>query len=118
MIEPHKRRWFRFSFRLRTLFLVVTAIALTLGWAMWNVRQVRQRERVEQYLSLCKCEVIPGTSPRPWNSMPAMWSMFGAKPVRTITLRNIWVTDEDVPHIKYWFPEADIIDNRPRNRPQ
>jgi len=91
---------------------------MIMGWVMWNVRQVRQRERVEQYLALIKCDVNRGTSKKPWKSMPVMWSILGAKPVRSIRLGGIWVQDEDLPHIKYWFPEAEIKDERPRNQPQ
>lgn len=109
-----RRRWF--AFRLRTLFLAIAAMCLVLGWIAWNLQQLRQRERVRQYLVLCRCRIEPGTSNRPWKSLPIMWSMLGAEPVRLIELSGVWVKDEDRPHIEFWFPEADILDVRPPQR--
>lgn len=42
---PASRRWFRFAYSLRTLFLVVTALCIWLGW---NANIVQQRKRMRE----------------------------------------------------------------------
>jgi hypothetical protein len=44
MTAPLKRRWFRFG--LRTMFVVVTVLAIPLGWLVWQMQIVRERKAV------------------------------------------------------------------------
>ena len=39
MTAPPKRRWFRFTFSLQTLFIVVTIVGVWLGWQLKIVRE-------------------------------------------------------------------------------
>src|SRR5262245_58654935 len=73
---PAKRRWFRFS--LRTLFIVVTAICLWLGW---QVHLVRERNDLQKHLSGLTQKPHEGVSwtfERNSNSVPILWQWMGA----------------------------------------
>ena len=60
-----KRHWFRFAFRLRTLFVAVTVLGIALGWWTWQVKLVRERKefvtQIENQggLLLARSGVIP-----------------------------------------------------------
>jgi hypothetical protein len=43
---PPKRRWFRFSFSLWTLFVSFTIFCLILGWIISNLNWIRQRRAI------------------------------------------------------------------------
>jgi hypothetical protein len=44
MTSQPRRRWFRFAFGLRTLFVAVTLAAITTGWLLMNLQIVWQRK--------------------------------------------------------------------------
>ncbi len=88
-----KRRWFRFS--LRTMFVMVTLLAVWLGW---QVRWLHRRDKFQSWLkaqeefaaahghefttSTAEWFPIPGSPPRgSW----LLW-MFGREEVKTLTL--------------------------------
>jgi hypothetical protein len=45
-IAAPKRRWFRFAFSLRTLFVVVTVLAAAMGYLVWKARTLRQQSQI------------------------------------------------------------------------
>lgn len=45
-----RRRWFRFAFSLRTLFVIVTLAALLFGWVAYNYQIVSERKQLLQEL--------------------------------------------------------------------
>ncbi len=109
-IEAPKPRRIRFS--LKTLLLLITAFAVCLGW---NVYQVNQRHRIEQYVSTypdpwrknnVQVPFVYGPPTKPWKSLPIMWRLLGVKSVQEVDLQG--VSEEDKEHIRVWFPEADF----------
>jgi hypothetical protein len=108
-----RRRW-RLRFSLKTFLLLVTAFAVWLGW---NVYQVSQRQRMEQYARSVRARyqytyvtltVVHGPPTKPWKSLPFMWRLLGVKSVSRIDSNGGVLDKEDVEQIRKWFPEADI----------
>ena len=99
---------FRFRFSLRWLFLAMAAVALWLGW---NIYQLHQRKIVEAYITTLGGSLWRGESqiqvPRPWKRMPFTWRLLGEKPVQSIWARGA-SDEDDRAQIKAYFPEADI----------
>ena len=56
MTAPPRRRWFRFAFSLRTMFVVVTIFGVWLGW---NLKIVLERKAVLRELADLDLEVPP-----------------------------------------------------------
>ena len=104
--ENHQHRLFRFS--LRTLFIIVSILALWLGW---NVHQLRKREMVEQFIvqNINPAALEAGSPVRPWKSLPVMWQLLGAKPIRHIHVQGAHISNDDRADIMASFPEADIV---------
>jgi hypothetical protein len=102
-----RRRPFRFSLRL--LLAAVTAICLWLGWGLY---QVRQRERVHQFLLDRGAGVgEAGVEVKPWRRVPLTWRLLGVEPVAWIIVDGEGLSDEDREEIRSWFPEADVTFN-------
>lgn len=104
--ETFKRRRWRFG--LRTLFLVVTAVALWLGW---NVYQLQKRAGVAKFIltsSGSSQAITYGPPVRPWKSLPATWRLLGVKLVTYINLSGVKLEDEDIGQIQASFPEAEF----------
>jgi hypothetical protein len=103
MTPTPKRRW---SFSLRVLFLVVTVVGIWLGW---NLKQVRDRERMLALIVERDATVIGlGSYEKP---LPLIWWLFGAKSIGRGII--IWMpesqfTDDEVERAKYLFPEASV----------
>jgi hypothetical protein len=97
------------QFSLRTLFVVVTILALPMGWLAWNAWQVRQRERFQQrfgedeVMGIRRVRLV-GEEATP----PLIWRLFGAKPEDRINLSREKFTDDEIQQIEALFPEADI----------
>jgi hypothetical protein len=112
MSEGHepRRRWFRFAFSLRTLFIVVTILIV---WIGWNVNRVRERTATIQYISRnaeVGVEMYFGREQKPWRGMPLAWQWLGAEPVALVVLPKIGAFDEDDRRaISRLFPEAQVI---------
>jgi hypothetical protein len=111
MPDAPKHRRFRFG--LRTFFIALTAFAFWLGW---NVYQVRQRGRMEQYVATLTSRfeskptspIFYGPPRQPWKSLPIMWHLLGVKSVQTLNLRDVDIPETDRSYIRAWFPEAEI----------
>ena len=106
MSETPKRRW---SFSLRTLFVVVTIFACWLGW---NVHQLQKREAFQQ--SLLERGVVflddpPISTTGPTKRMPLTWYLLGAKPVVAIELHPSLLEEIGESTITAYFPEAEIV---------
>jgi hypothetical protein len=65
MTTAPKRRWFQWS--LRTLFVVVTAVALLVGWIVYQLSWMRERrELVNRVESYAVIGVGGGLAEAPW----------------------------------------------------
>jgi hypothetical protein len=101
----------RFQFRLRTLFISVTALAVASAWVGHQLDWIRQRhEAKEQYgVTLSTLYVrdmrdrIPNPTPCPKAPWPLRW--LGQDGYAEIWMRNL-ASDGDVRAIKLLFPEA------------
>jgi hypothetical protein len=98
--QPSPRR--RFQFRLRTLLIGVTLVAVPLGYVGWQAKIVRERE---EFLETRYW--LPGDS-SPFEPVQAPWMLrlFGAKPVYHVT---VWGKVE-AERAASLFPEA-IVEN-------
>jgi hypothetical protein len=99
----------RFRFSLRTLFVVVTLIAVWLGWTLWRLRQ---REKVYLYLTssahfshafVMRPDELPLA---PWKRLPVTWRLLGAKPLSLTKLQRDRFSERDQRQIQSLFPEA------------
>jgi hypothetical protein len=98
-----RRRWLRFS--LRTLFLLLTACCI---WIGWNVHQVRERATMRQYILAQGGTISSGPPIKPWKTLPVMWSILGVQPVSSMILPAGMFPEEDRRSIDPFFPEAEI----------
>ncbi len=108
MDEKHGRRWFRFS--LRTLFLVITAVSLWLGW---NYRIVHERKEIRrqilQDMDARKCLVRTSW----WPDEPPQFSwtrtLLGDEPwFSGFFLSKRHYSEQDVELIHLAYPECEI----------
>jgi hypothetical protein len=110
MSDEFKHHRIRFS--LKWLLIAVGAIA---PWLGWNIYQVRQRGRMEQYVASRPsrfeskpARIFYGDPGQPRKSLPIMWRLLGVKSVQIINLRGYEMPEEDRTQIRAWFPEAEI----------
>lgn len=96
-----RRRW---SFSLRTLFVVVTVVAIPLGWIGYQLNWIRQR-----------AIFLDGPHRGPWRSyeahgklLPWHLALFAEMSYSQIEL-NTAATDRDFEMTKRLFPEAEIV---------
>jgi len=100
-----KRCLFRFG--LRTMFVVVTACALALGWLTWNIRQMRNREQVAQSIEQRGGELDWGwIHESDLKRLPALWQFLGAEPMFNIRLPAAEFTRGEAEEIRETFPES------------
>jgi hypothetical protein len=97
-----KRRWFQFS--LRTLFVVVTVVALFSGWIGWRLNQARQRENLLQSLRVDGARITR----IPAQSSPFMLRKFGTTYIGEILLPSSRFSNADINRVRATFPEAKI----------
>ncbi len=116
MTQAPRRR--RFTFSLRSMFIVVTAVAVCLGW---NVRVVQHRKTLWKQITAereHRAEVLTpfGShyfykqdyvqhAPKDVSSLSFIRRFFGDELHRGPILRNTKVEAMDT---KVWFPECDI----------
>ncbi len=99
------------QFSLRTMFVVVTLIAL---WFGWTLRQVRERERLLELPGVHRLVLGGPPNPKTQHSpplarhVPRTWSMFGADHALGLLLDRNQVSAADCARCRALFPEADI----------
>ena len=104
MTPAPQRRW---SYSLRTLFVVVTLFGVLSFWLKWQFEAVREREK------LINAHVGRDLSKDP-SRLPLAWSLFGASPVNSISLPANEFSDNDLAQYRSAFPEADVsLEKRP-----
>jgi hypothetical protein len=101
MISAPSRRW---SFTLRTLFVVVTIAALGAAWIAWEYRTARARYR---YLYVDEVSRITSAFDPAKNELSFLRRYFG-----DTTMMSIWLpigsTAADIEKARRLFPEAEI----------
>src|SRR5580693_1171162 len=98
--QPQPRR--RFQFRLRTLMIGVTLLAVPLGYVGWQAKIVREREAfLENHFCLSAEHSPSGPVQAPW-----MLRLLGAKPIYYVT---VWGRAE-AERAASLFPEAIVTD--------
>jgi len=106
MKENIKRRWFRFAFSLRTLFLVVTVFSIWLGL---EVRHVQARKAMAQRIDAAGGSgTFRGKSI--WYRLPPVaWhrQLLGDRNKPHIQVPENWTADE-IANVRWLFPEAKI----------
>jgi hypothetical protein len=125
-VDPPKRRrrWFQFS--LRTLMIVVTLVAVPLGYVGWTVKIIRERTDMIAKIRGIGGEVmtlpsLPGMTLFPLitrkgelmrgqrPAIPAIRRWLGDEDVVFLVL-NPGMSHEDVERVAAMFPEAIIAD--------
>src|SRR5687768_10104024 len=102
MDEKPRRRWSRFS--LRTLFVVVTVVAVPLGWVGYQLNWIRQRRELFRTVLITEAPFIADYHSRP--DAPVGLQMFGER-----GYHGLWIRSEDpdlLRRVQDAFPEADI----------
>jgi hypothetical protein len=107
------RRHLRFS--LRTLFVVLTIVALAAAWLRWNAIQVQQRREFVAYLQNLDQQPDPVTT---WvlhwdhdeRRIPLVWRLMGAtnEDWGTWLLCNQALTDEQLQRAKRLLPDCQV----------
>jgi hypothetical protein len=100
------RRWFRIS--LRSLFLLVTVCAATLGWQLHVVHERgRMRQRLEsEGAAFWEIPWAPTDPPPPnWGEIPWYRRLLGDEPVAWIVLPS-GISPESRSNVDAVFPEA------------
>jgi hypothetical protein len=108
---PHRR----FQFRLRTLMIVVTLLALTCGYAGWQAKMARERHRaVATYRAVAgyavEVDETPGAGHATTTRFPeAPWPLrwFGEDGYSEIIVPQRTTADE-IERLASLFPEASI----------
>ena len=103
---PPKRRWYQFS--LRTLFVVVTLLAIPCSYVGWQAGIVRKREAMRPWLREHGWRVFPATEnyePLPAGAIPWIRRCFGDEPVFEIGFPPSSDASE-INDVRATFPEA------------
>ena len=112
-----KRRWPRYT--LRTLFVVVTACAVWLGW---NVNQVQERKRLLELADSKGVKInqfsLPssmggwGRPPMAPRAVGISWfrkTFLADGPIETICIPGVWLNEIETRQFEAAFPEAVIL---------
>ena len=117
MTAVSKLRRLRFS--LRTLFVAVTVVAITMCWVMWEVSIVRERNRakawiVEQGGFISDSSCAPADVQLEKSShFPEFRRWFGDEPVVYINLVRSGVAWDERNRVANLFPESWVVPERP-----
>jgi len=106
---PKSRRWFRFS--LRTMFVVVTVLAVFISFVVYNLNWIKERD--EARLWLPKNGGSFSSQMTPAKSFPAPWSLriLSEHGERIVVLDRRVIKDElpaEALRMQRLFPEAKI----------
>ena len=86
-------------------------MAILAIWLGWNAYRLQLRKASEVYLTsrgVNGSAIAYGWPEKPWKSLPIGLRLLGAKPVRTIDLQRLLLTEDERDRIQDLFPEADI----------
>jgi hypothetical protein len=108
MTPDPKRRWFRFSFSLRTLFVVVTVLACWMGWA---VHLARARQAFQHQVEARGGRISPQTAFKqvPYKRMPLLWLASGVGRIDFIDMSENEFSESEIQVARDLFPEAQIF---------
>ncbi len=95
-----RRRWFRFAFSLRTLFVVVTMFGCWLGYSLNWIRE-RHAAFHDRRLDIVRLSP-PAFSP----AAPQLLWLFGESGITGVYLMDPELTTGDLERLKSLFPEA------------
>ena len=96
---------FKFSFSLRTFFILFTAFAC---WIGWNAYRVQQRNAAITYITSHGGQVFYKEPEKPWRQIPLGWRILGAKPVQQLYGAGSLHDPGDQEQLRRLFPEATI----------
>ena len=104
--DPPKRKRRRFQFRLRTLMIGVTLLAVACWWIVGQLRIVQGRERM---IEADDCEIIIYGDGRYGSKGGIPWvrRLLGDREVNKILTPHS-TSDGDVERYRLAFPEADV----------
>jgi hypothetical protein len=102
-----KRR--RIQFRLRTLMIVVTVLAVACGYVGWQAKFVRERNGMLDWIARHGGRAYPLIDPRPNEMPPLVRRLLGDEPIGAVILRGP-ITAEERRSIAARLPEATIAD--------
>jgi hypothetical protein len=91
--QPSSRR---FQFRLRTLFIAVTLLAVALGFVFHKINRTREREA---FIASHRATAAFGYSSRSENADDELIDVFLAP----------WTTDAELETARRLFPEATVV---------
>ena len=110
--DPRPRRWFQFS--LRSLLIVVTLLAVPLGYVGWQARIVNERWTIRKELvGMIDNEQRRGyidlaTADETERAVPWIRTLIGDQAVHAILL-PLSVSNEYRKRVRAIFPEADVF---------
>jgi hypothetical protein len=102
MTPVPKRRWFRFS--LRTLFLVVTLVAVPLTWLGVEIKRLHEREAWRNNQS----KTVMGWTGGSLRKMSWLRKQLGEMPMLWWELLDSAWTEKDREELQRLFPEAEV----------
>jgi hypothetical protein len=102
-----KRRWFQFS--LRTLMIVVTVLAVPLGYFGWQAKIVRERRELLNWITQTGGKAYPLVSEQVgrYGEVPLLRRLLGDRTIGAIKLPHS-VAPEERQSIQRAIPEAEI----------
>lgn len=104
MSTPPRRRWIQFG--MRTMFVVVTAIAVWLGWELNYIRERREFSQRPRVLGFNQLESIHDGMGVDLPTIPFWRRWLGDHAILNIAIRDS--PEEDASDAMRLFPEAEI----------
>ena len=111
-----QRRWFRFGFSLRTLFVAITVLGVWLGWQRHLVQErhrLLEWNREHDGSDTVEREVIHGPHTVVRNCLqddiPLAYKFFSEERYTIITIQRAWEEQPELKQIDAAFPEAIIV---------
>ena len=102
----NKLQFSRFRFGLKSVFIVLTVCCL---WFGWQVRLVREREQLWQFVKSVDPEVNLGPiSLNEDRQLPYVWKLLGAKYEPALFLRRDHFSQTEIDRVITLFPESQI----------